>query len=73
MKRYAIVIEKAESNYAAYVPDLPGCVATGATREETERLLREAIELHLEGLAQDGLPIPEPTAAVDYVDVAASV
>ena len=73
MKRYAIVIEKAESNYAAYVPDLPGCVATGATREETERLLREAIELHLEGLAQDGLPIPEPSAAVDYVDVAASV
>lgn len=69
MNRYAIVIEKAASNYAAYVPDLPGCVATGATREETERLLREAIELHLEGLAQDGLPIPEPSAAVDYVAI----
>ena len=47
MKRYAIVIEKAESNYAAYVPDLPGCIATGVTVEETERLLREAIELHV--------------------------
>ncbi len=56
--RYAIVIEKAESNYAAYVPDLPGCVATGATVEETERSIREAIEIHVEGLRADGLPIP---------------
>ncbi|MEX2187858.1 MAG: type II toxin-antitoxin system HicB family antitoxin [Pirellulales bacterium] len=71
MKRYAIVIEKAASNYAAYVPDLPGCVATGATREETEHLLREAIELHIEGLMQDGIPIPEPMAAVDYVELEA--
>jgi predicted RNase H-like HicB family nuclease len=69
MKRYAIVIEKAASNYAAYVPDLPGCVATGTTRDETERLLREAIELHIEGLTQDGLPIPEPSADVDYVEL----
>ncbi len=73
MKRYAIVIEKAASNYAAYVPDLPGCVAMGATREETERLLREAIELHIEGLYQDGLPVPEPTAAVDYLDLEVGV
>ena len=69
--RYAIVIEKAESNYAAYVPDLPGCVATGATIEETERSIREAIEIHVEGLRADGLPIPEPSSRVEYVDVAA--
>ena len=69
--RYAIVIEKAESNYAAYVPDLPGCVATGATVEETERLIREAIEIHVEGLRADGLPIPEPSSRVEYVDVTA--
>ena len=69
--RYAIVIEKAESNYAAYVPDLPGCVATGATVEETERSIREAIEIHVEGLRADGLPIPEPSSRVEYVDVVA--
>jgi predicted RNase H-like HicB family nuclease len=69
MKRYAIVIEKTQTNYAAYVPDLPGCVATGATVEETERLLQEAIALHLEGLREDGLPIPEPSSRVDYVEV----
>jgi len=71
MKRYAIVIEKAASNYAAYVPDLPGCIATGATVEETERLLREAISLHLDGLQEDGLPIPEPSSVVEYVEVPA--
>ena len=59
--RYAIVIERAEGNYSAYVPDLPGCVATGATVEETGRLIREAIELHLTGLGEDGLPIPQPS------------
>jgi predicted RNase H-like HicB family nuclease len=69
--RYAIVIEKAEGNYAAYVPDLPGCVATGATIEETERSIREAIEFHVEGLRAGGLPIPEPSSRVEYVDVAA--
>lgn len=56
--RYAIVIEKAESNYSAYVPDLPGCIATGRTIEETEQQIQEAIEFHLEGLRDDGLPIP---------------
>ena len=71
MKRYAIVIEKAASNSAAYVPDLPGCVATGATVEETERLLRDAISLHLDGLQEDGLPIPEPSSVVEYVEVSA--
>lgn len=69
--RYAIVIEKAESNYAAYVPDLPGCVATGRTIEETEQQIREAIDLHLRGMREDGLPIPEPSSSVDYVDIAA--
>ena len=69
--RYAIVIEKAENNYAAYVPDLPGCVATGQTREETERQIREAIELHLRGMREDGLPIPEALSQVEYVEVPA--
>lgn len=69
--RYAIVIEKAERNYAAYVPDLPGCVATGATIEETEKSIREAIELHVEGLRADGLAVPEPSSRVEYVEVAA--
>jgi predicted RNase H-like HicB family nuclease len=69
--RYAIVIEKAESNYAAYVPDLPGCVTTGATIEETEQQIRVAIGIHIRGLREDGLPIPEPSSKVNYVDVAA--
>ena len=71
MKRFAIVIEKAESNYAAYVPDLPGCIATGPTVEETERLLREAIALHVEGMRDDGLPIPDPSSLVEYIEVKA--
>lgn len=69
--RYAIVIEKADSNYSAYVPDLPGCVATGATIEEVEARIREAIAFHLEGLREDGLPIPAPASRVEYVDIAA--
>ena len=69
--RYAIVIEKAVGNYSAYVPDLPGCVATGATIEEVEAEIREAIEFHLDGLREDGLPIPLPVSRVEYVDVAA--
>lgn len=69
--RYAIVIEKAASNYAAYVPDLPGCVATGATLQETETLIREAVEFHLEGLRADRLPIPPPSSQVEYVEVSA--
>ncbi len=68
--RYAIVVERAANNYSAYVPDLPGCVATGATMEETEQLIREAVELHLTGLREDGLPIPQPSSQVDYVEVA---
>ena len=69
--RYAIVIERAENNYSAYVPDLPGCVATGGTLEETEREIREAIAFHLEGLKEDGLPWPTPTSQVEYIEVAA--
>lgn len=69
MKRYTIVIEDAGANLAAYVPDLPGCVATGETVEEVDRLIREAIAIHLEGMAEDGLPIPEPSSRVDYVEV----
>ena len=69
--KFAVVIEKAASNYSAYVPDLPGCVATGRTVSETEASIREAIELHLQGMKEDGLPIPEPSSAVDYVEVAA--
>ena len=69
--RYAVVIEKAEGNYGAYVPDLPGCVATGDTIEQVEREIQEAIEFHIEGLRADGLPIPEPSSRVEYVEVAA--
>lgn len=69
MKKYAIVVERAKRNYAAYVPDLPGCVATGATVEEAEELLREAIEIHIAGLREDGLPVPAPSSIVDYLEV----
>ena len=69
--RYAIVIEKAEGNYSAYVPDLPGCVASGATIGEVEVEIREAIVFHLEGLREDGIPIPDGASRVEYIDVAA--
>ena len=65
--RYAVVIEKGERNYSAYVLDLPGCVAAGETVAETEQLIQEAIEFHLEGLRADGLPIPKPTSRDLYV------
>lgn len=67
-QKYAVVIEKAEGNHSAYVPDLPGCVATGRTVEETEQNIREAVRFHLDGIREDGLPIPEPTTVCDYVD-----
>ena len=69
IRRFAIVIEKGTTNYGAYVPDLPGCVATGSTVEETEHLLQEAIALHLEGMKEDGIPIPEPSSVVDYLEL----
>ncbi len=67
--RYAVVVEKAENNYSAYVPDLPGCVAAAETKEELLDLIREAIDFHLEGLREAGEEIPEPTAATGYVEV----
>ena len=69
--RYAIVIEKAEGNFSAYVPDLPGCVATGATVAEVETEMREAISFHLAGMREEGLPIPTPSSAVEYLDITA--
>ena len=69
--RYAVVIEKANGNYSAYVPDLPGCVATGETIEETETSIREAIEFHLDGMREDGMVIPVPSSRVEYIDIAA--
>jgi predicted RNase H-like HicB family nuclease len=69
--RYAVVIESAGSNYSAYVPDLPGCVATGASLAEAETAIREAIAFHLDGLREDGLPIPIPSSKVEYIEVAA--
>jgi predicted RNase H-like HicB family nuclease len=68
--RYAIVIEQAGENYSAYVPDLPGCVATGLTVADVETAMREAIAFHLDGLREDRLAIPEPSSRVEYVDVA---
>jgi predicted RNase H-like HicB family nuclease len=66
--RYAVVIEKANDNYSAYVPDLPGCVATGETVADAERSIRDAIKLHIEGLREDHLPIPQPSARAEYVE-----
>jgi predicted RNase H-like HicB family nuclease len=68
MMRYAVVIEKADGNDSAYVPDLPGCIATGETMAETEADIREAIRFHSEGLQADGLPVPEPTTLAEYVE-----
>jgi predicted RNase H-like HicB family nuclease len=69
MKKYLVVFEKAKHNYAAYSPDIPGCAATGKTRKETEKNIREAIGFHLEGLKEDGLSLPEPTSFTEYVEV----
>ncbi|MBI4740412.1 MAG: type II toxin-antitoxin system HicB family antitoxin [Betaproteobacteria bacterium] len=69
--RYAIVVERTKNNHSAYVPDLPGCVATGQTVEETENEIREAIEFHVEVLREDGLTVPQPDSIVEYLEVAA--
>ena len=69
--RYAIVIEQAGNSYSAYVPDLPGCIATGATKAEVEALIHDAIELHLAGLREDGTAVPPPSSRVEYIEVAA--
>lgn len=67
--RYTVVIEKEKNNYGAYVPDLPGCVAVGKTREEVLKLIKEAIELHLESMRDEGLNIPEPTTTSELIEV----
>ena len=69
--KYAVVIEKAKSNYSAYVPDLPGCIATAKTFSAVENAIRDAIKFHIEGMKQDGESIPRPSSAVEYVEVAA--
>jgi predicted RNase H-like HicB family nuclease len=69
MKRYAVVYEKAAANWAAYVPDLPGCITTGPTLEETKRNMREAMALHLEAMREVGEPLPPPTADVEFVEL----
>ncbi len=69
--RHAIVIEQAGTNYSAYVPDLPGCVASGSSIADVETRIREAIAFHLDGLREDGLPLPMPSSQVDYVEIAA--
>ena len=66
--RYAVVIEKTTNNYSAYVPDLPGCVATAETLQAIEREIRDAIRFHIEGLKEDGAPVPAPTSIADYVE-----
>ncbi|MCA1636336.1 MAG: type II toxin-antitoxin system HicB family antitoxin [Acidobacteria bacterium] len=70
--RYAVIVEEGENSFGAYVPDLPGCTAVGETREEVLRLIQEAIEFHIEGLREDGQPIPEPSSSVEFVEVRAA-
>ena len=66
--RYAVIIERGENSYGAYVPDLPGCIAVGDTLEEVKTLIQEAIEFHLEGLQEDGESIPQPSSSIEYVE-----
>ena len=68
--RYVMIIEPGERNYSAYLPDLPGCIVTGTTIEEVRQRMRQAIEIHLEGMRADGLPIPKPSTLADYVEAA---
>jgi len=68
VRRYAVVIEKTENGYGAYVPDLPGCIAAGDTYTETEQLIREAIPFHIQGMVEHGDPVPEPSTSVEFVD-----
>jgi predicted RNase H-like HicB family nuclease len=70
--KYAVIVEEGKSSLGAYVPDLPGCVAVADTKEEVLKLIQEAIEFHLEGLREDGQPIPEPSSSIEYVEVRAA-
>jgi len=69
MHKYLVIFEKAGDNYSAYSPDVPGCIATGATRDEVEKSIKEAISFHIEGLVEDGLPLPEPASFTEYIEV----
>jgi predicted RNase H-like HicB family nuclease len=71
MYRFLVVIEKANGNYSAYSPDLPGCVATGKTKSETERRMHEAIQFHIQGLKEEGMPIPQTKAIAEYIAITA--
>lgn len=70
--RYAVIVEEGENSYGAYVPDLPGCAAVAKTKAEVLRLIREAIEFHIEGLREEGLAVPEPASSIEYVEVRAA-
>ena len=69
--KYAVIIEKSEGSYGAYVPDLPGCIAAGESEDEVKQLIQEAIEFHIEGLKENGEPVPEPTSKIEFIEVAA--
>ena len=70
--RYAVIVEEGETSFGAYVPDLPGCVAVAETKDEVLRLIEGAIEFHVDGLRQDGQPIPEPSSSVEYIEIRAA-
>ena len=69
MHKYLVIFEKANNNYSAYSPDIPGCIATGKTRNEVEKSIKKAISFHIEGLKEDGLPTPEPASFTQYIEV----
>jgi len=69
MYKYLVIFEKANDNYSAYSPDIPGCIATGSSRDEAEKNIKEAISFHIEGLMQDGLPLPTATSFTEYIEV----
>ena len=69
MYKYLVIFEKANDNYSAYSPDMPGCIATGSSRDEAEKNIKEAISFHIEGLMQDGLPLPTATSFTEYIEV----
>jgi len=71
VKKYLIIVEKTETGYSAYSPDVPGCASTGQTKQEVERNIQEAIQFHVEGLRDEGYPVPEPSTYSSYIDVAA--
>jgi predicted RNase H-like HicB family nuclease len=69
MQKYLVIFEKAGKNYSAYSPDIPGCIATGSSRKEAEKNIKEAISFHIKGLVDDGLPVPEPSSSTEYIEV----